>query len=267
MAGEFFIRFNLQNSICQYPTSFAILRPMVHDMSDAELQAFLDKIESVHAQRAEKLKNAYAEEIAVLRGKKVLFLGDSITSDNFGYRRTVTRAAELNALDGSVSGGTSSAVLHSAKMQLQAFKPDIVSVMIGTNDSVSIGREDLFQVSIKEYGRNVKAIVDWSINAGASVALFEIPPVHEERFKKSFAAQYKLQSNGNIARYNCVLKNIANEYGISLLSNAWIADKGDDCDWLFEPDGIHLSLKAQELFAEKWLESVARIISAKESIL
>lgn len=265
MAGEFFVRFNLHNSVCCYPASFDILRPMVGDMSDAELRAFLDKIENVHAQRAAELKKAYEREINVIRGKKVLFLGDSLTSDNFGYRRTVTRAAELNALDGSVSGGTSSALLHSAKMQLQSFKPDIVSIMIGTNDSVCIESDNLPQVGTEEYGRNVKAIVEWSLNIGAHVLLFEIPPVHEERFSKSFTSQYKLQSNGNIATYNSVLKNIADECGIPLLSNAWIAD--GDKNSLFEPDGIHLSLEGQELFARNWITAVAKIINGKDKNL
>lgn len=261
MVGEFFIRFNLHNSVCNYPASFDVLRPLV-DISDAELQAFLDKIEDIHTQRAEMLSQSHAKEIKALHGKKVLFLGDSLTSDNFGYRRTVTKAAELKALDGAVSGGTSSTILHSSKMQLHSFKPDIVSIMIGANDSVSVDREELHQVGIEEYCRNVRAMVDWSLKAGASVLLFEISPVHEERFAKSFTSQYKLQSNDNIKRYNCVLKNIANEYCITLFSHTWIAK--EDVNSVYEPDGIHLSLRGHELFAQNWLTSAAKIINTKE---
>ena len=261
MVGEFFIRFNLHNSVCNYPASFDVLRPLV-DISDSELQAFLDKIEDIHTQRAEMLSQSHAKEITALCGKKVLFLGDSLTSDNFGYRRTVTKAAKLEALDGAVSGGTSSTILHSSKMQLNSFKPDIVSIMIGANDSVSVDREELHQVGIEEYSRNVRAMVEWSLNAGASVLLFEISPVHEERFTKSFTSQYKLQSNDNIKMYNCVLKNIANEYRIPLFSHTWIAK--EDVNSLYEPDGIHLSLRGHELFAKNWLTSAAKIINTKE---
>ena len=261
MVGRFFIRFNLHNSICNYPASFDVLRPLV-DISDAELQACLDEIENTHAERTERLRESHASEINALRGKKVLFLGDSLTSDNLGYRRTVTKAAELNALDGAVSGGTSSTILHSAKIQLRSFKPDMVSIMIGANDSVSVDREELHQVGIAEYERNVRSMVDWSLKTGASVLLFEIPPIHEERVAKSFTSQYKLQSNDNIKKYNCVLKNIANEYKIPLFSDSWI--EKEDTDSLFEPDGIHLSLRGHELFAQNWLTSAAKIKNTKE---
>lgn len=261
MVGEFFIRFNLHNSICNYPASFDVLKPLV-DISDEELEACLDNIERVHAKRAEMLSQSHVKEINALLGKKVLFLGDSLTSDNFGYRRTVTKAAELEALDGSVSGGTSAAILHSSRMQLHSFKPNIVSLMIGANDSVSIDSEGMHQVGIEEYERNVRAMVGWALKANAKVLLLEITPVHEERFARSFTSQYKLQSNDNIKRYNCVLKNIANEYRIPLFSHSWIAK--EDVNSIYEPDGIHLSLRGQELFARNWLTSAAKIINTKE---
>ncbi len=257
MIGRFFIRFNLHNSVCNYPASFEVLRPMV-DISDEELRACLDEIQSTHQSRAERLRASHGREINAIRGKRVLFLGDSLTSDNFGYRRTVTAAAELCALDGAVSGGTSSTILHPSKQQLASFKPDIVSLMIGTNDSVCIDSEDLPQVGIKEYERNVRAIVGWARESGARILLFDIPHIHKERFTRSFTPQHKLQSPENIQKYNTVLKGIAQDFSIPLFSNAWTAE--GDVDKLFEPDGIHLSLSGHELFAEKWLESAAQII-------
>ena len=263
MVGEFFIRFNLHNSVCNYPASFEVLKPLV-DLDDEQLRAYLDKIDKTHAQRAERIEKELADKLNALVGKKVLFIGDSITSDNLGYRRTVTKVAKLNALDGAVSGGTSSTVLHSAKMQLQSFKPDMVSVMIGTNDSVSVDRENLHQVSMEEYERNVRAIAEWSLKSGAKVLLFEIPPIHEQRFAASFASQYKLQSNDTIKRYNRVLKNIANEYKIPLTSNSWIEDQS--VDLMFEPDGIHFSIECHEIFSKKWLLSASKIINEKEQL-
>lgn len=261
MIGKFFIRFNLHNSICSFPTSFRILKPMV-DISDSELEAYLEEIESTHISRAENLKSSHSKEAELLRSRKVLFIGDSITSDNLGYRLTVTVAAELNALDGSVSGGTTATVIHSSKTQISSFKPDLISIMMGSNDSVGVGDEGIRQVSIEEYERNLRAILKWSVESGAAILLFEIPPVHESRFKASFTSQYKCQSNDNIKKYNCILKNIANEYGIPLIPHSWLKDEA--VDQLFESDGIHLSPQGQELFAKNWLTSAAKIINAKE---
>ena len=250
MAGKFFVRFNLHNSICSYPISFDILKPLV-DISEEELKDWLKEIDHIQNNRAMRLKTSYSQQIEKLNGKKVLFLGDSITSDNLGYRETVIRAAGLKGINGSISGGTSSMILHSAKMLIESEKPDIVSLMIGTNDSISTEREDLNMVSIAEYERNVREIVRWAKRCRTNVLLFEIPPIIEATFSESFAHQSKIQTNKNIQKYNKVLKFIAEDNKIELLSNRWLMENRE----FYEPDGIHLSLNGQEMFAKKWLNA------------
>ncbi len=220
-------------------------------MSDGELDSMLAEIKDIQKSRADTLIGDYS----ALFGKRAVFIGDSITSDNLGYRDTVTLAAKLIATDGAVSGGTSSMVLYSAKAHIEKSRPDILSIMIGSNDSVCIDDFSLPQVSLDEYKRNVSAIVKWAKNSGAKVMLFEIPPVIEERFKKSFDSQSKLQSNKNINKYNAVLKEIAQKNCIPLLSNGWLCDK---CD-LYMPDGIHLSVEGQTLFAKRWLDAALQL--------
>ena len=252
MSVNFFARFNLHNSICENPISVSHLRPFL-DMSDGELLSMLDEIKDIQNKRAERIKNQMPTECRALCGKRVVFLGDSITSDNLGYRDTVTLAGELLATDGAVSGATSSMILHSAKTHIEESKPDIVSIMIGSNDSVCIESGTLQQVSLSEYERNVKSIVGWAVNNGAKVLLFEIPPVSETRFKKSFDGKSKFQSNENISVFNEALAKIAKAYGIKLISNGWLTDN----DSMYMPDGIHLSLEGQEEFAKRWLKEAS----------
>ena len=149
-------------------------------------------------------------------------------------------------------------LLHSAKNQIEKRKPDIVSLMIGANDSVGVGKDSINQVSIQEYARNVQEIIGWAKQGGATVLLFEITPIHENRFAACFNKESKFQTNQTINRYNMILKEIANSNGIRLISHDWITEF-DDCDSLFEPDGIHLSIKGQELLAKKWLTAFAEI--------
>lgn len=255
MAVKFFARFNLHNSISSDPISVEMMRPFMN-MSDGEICAMLCEIDKIQNKCAERLKEKYPTPTNRLRGNKVLFLGDSITSDNLGYRNMVTRAAELEEIDGSVSGGTSSVILHTAKMLIEKQKPDLVSLMIGSNDSVSVERKDLNQVSIGEYERNVGEIVRWAKQSGGKVLLFEIPPIIEQQFDKSFSEQSKMQSNKTVSAYNEVLKKIAEENEIELRSNRWLSEQAG----LYEPDGIHLSVIGQELFAEKWLEAAAKTV-------
>ena len=250
MSVKFFARFNLHNSICENPISVAHLRPFL-DMSDKELDDMLTEIENIQKKRAEQLSGDYSS----LYGKSVLFVGDSITSDNLGYRDTVTLAGRLLATDGAVSGGTSSTVLYSTKAHIEKSCPDIVSIMIGSNDSVCIDNLNLPQVSLAEYKRNVNAIVKWAKDSGAGVMLFEIPPVIEPRFKKSFDSQSKLQSNENINKYNSVLKEIADSFDIPLLPNGWLCGMEE----FYMPDGIHLSADGQTQFAKKWLDAALQL--------
>ena len=152
------MRFNLQNSVDHFPAT-AEVGAVLQNADFKKIQGYLDEFETIQNQRVVRICESFDECLAVLRGKKVVFFGDSITSDNLGYRVSVSRAAQLQAVDGSISGGTSATVVQFAKMMLRQVKPDLVSQMIGTNDSVGIDSECFCQVSPDEYERNVRAIL------------------------------------------------------------------------------------------------------------
>jgi lysophospholipase L1-like esterase len=189
----------------------------------------------------------------VLKNKSVLFIGDSITSDNIGYRVSVTRAADLTAYDASISGGISSMMLYDAKAIIEKHRPDIVSVMIGTNDSACVDTAPT--VSIDEYVRNVKSIIGWGKQNGAEILLFAVPPISETRFN----IPLKTQTNDNIGRYNEALQGVANDNDIRLISNEWV-NKSED---MLEPDGVHLSVEGQKIFSEKWIVAAAQIFNER----
>ena len=259
MAVDFFVRFNLHRSPSSLPLSVEALRPHLK-REDEELACMLREIDAAQAERAEALRKKYPEETTALCGKKVLFLGDSITSDNLGYRGTVTGAAKLLGIDGSISGGTSSMLLHGAKLSVEKERPDLVSLMVGSNDSVSIEEMELHQVSPSEYERNVRQMVAWAKRSGARVLLFEIPPVVEARFQRNFSGQAKLQSNETVRSYNERLQGIAREAGVELIGQGWLSE--DEAN--YEKDGIHLSVQGHEAFAERWLLKAYEIIKQRD---
>ena len=259
MSTRFFARFNLQNSLAR--ESFSARADIFAAMlgkSESEIQTYLDEFEGTQWENEKYLKMLFGKELEALRGKRVLFLGDSITSDNLGYRSAVCRAAALDGIDGSVSGGTSAILLGLAHTLIKKEKPDIVSLMIGANDSLSIAGQGFCQVSLAEYSRNVKEIVAWAKEHGAAIMLFEVTPVVEKLFDKNFHFSEKLH-NKTIYEYNAVLKNIAAEQGIELIPNSWLSEN-ENMSELYEPDGLHLSAKGQKIFAEKWISSAAKII-------
>lgn len=248
------MRFNLHNSVGHFPVLADIFERLL-PYEQAELACELKDFEAIQEARVERLKEKYALEIERLQHKKVVFLGDSISSDNLGYRTSVTRAAALEAYDATISGSISSMLLQDTRLLAERQRPDLVSIMIGSNDSVMI--DGLHHVGIAEYERNLRQMVVWARAYGAAVLLFEIPPVIESRFEKHFSSNRKSQSNQNIQSYNQVLQKIAKESHVALVSNEWLSNQSE----LFEPDGIHLSVKGQELFAEKWLTAASELFS------
>ena len=257
MADRFFMRFNLQNSVAHYPSTAEVFAALFSE-DEAETREILADFEAIQAARVGTIKEKLGDELSCLHGKKVLFLGDSITSDNLGYRVTVTRAAGLRAVDGSISGGTSSAILHATMSKLKKEPPDLVSLMVGGNDSTGVEREGLQQVSPEEYERNLRAMLGWIGESGAKLLLFEISPVEENRFARHFGAKGKLQSEGNIGKYNQILRRLAKERGVEVIPHAWIQTETDRENML-EQDGIHFSLLGQETFSEYWLRAAIRL--------
>ena len=256
MPKRFFMRFNLQNGVGHFPAT-AEVGAALQNADPQEIQGYLDEFENIQTARAERIGACFDKASSHLSGKKVVFFGDSITSDNLGYRETVCRVADLIGIDGSVSGGTSGTVLQFARDTLTAVKPDLVSIMLGTNDSVGIDSESFGQVSLDEYERNLRAILRWASEIGAQILLLAIPPIHQERFDRHFNAQSKFQSNANIERYNDRLRKLADEFGVELCEHRYLKAE-PDLYQLIDRDGIHLSPDGHEQLALCWLTHASK---------
>ncbi|MBR2353079.1 MAG: SGNH/GDSL hydrolase family protein [Clostridia bacterium] len=242
MSERFLIRFNLP-----------------HHASEEEARGYLDEFEQIQRERVDRLRDRYSEEIRLLRGKRVLFLGDSLTSDNLGYRTSVSRAAALLATDGSVSGATTATLLPLARRRLDEARYDMISLMLGANDSVTLTKKGRNQVCPDEYIANMEKLLEWARESGTPVLLLAITSVQEERFLRSFSGEGKSQTNQEIAEYNRRLAELANRYGISMQSHWW-----QTRDEMIEKDGIHLSLVGQEKLSEAWLCAASNLIKEKE---
>lgn len=218
-----------------------------------EVKANFATYERIHTERILALPDTM--DLGRLCGKRVVFVGDSITSDNIGYRLTVTRAARLRATDTSLSGGKTNNIKEDAKQAILTEKPDIVSIMIGANDSPIKGEPLKHGVALPQYAENLREIVRTAAEVGAKILLLEITPIHEANFAAHYEGKQKFQTNENIERYNVAVREIAAEFGATLLQNGWLGAAED-----FEKDGIHLSDSAQARLARRWLETAANLI-------
>ena len=158
MSERFYIRFNLHKSGVDRDIPW--VTPDLFQMSEQEVEEYARQCDVMHEERAAALRETLKAETDTLYEKKVLFLGDSITSDRLSYRTIVTKAASLTAQDGSVSSGTTASQLLANRNRLQAFDGDLVSILLGANDSLFFGiTEQIPFVSPGEYERNLTCLI------------------------------------------------------------------------------------------------------------
>lgn len=258
MSERFFIRFNMHKFAGNPQDSVAVFSASLN-VEESKILAHLEEIEALQDARADSLRKKYPEEIKKLQGKKVLFLGDSLTSDRTGYRPAVTKAAGLDAKDGAISGATSAAIFIPARNQIYGGAPEIVSVLLGSNDSVSVEEEQYHMVCPEEFRKNLRRIAFWAKDSGAKLLMMEIPMVAEKQFRESFAASARFNTNRVVAQYNEIVREIAGEFGAKLIPNSWMQQAAEVAE-LVDADGIHLNRAGHDLLAEQWLKAAAELI-------
>ena len=247
---KFFIRFCLQRSQGTFGNDF----PYEHFMDGAEeeIAGFIEECEAWVQKQADELVSQI--DLSKLRSKKVMFLGDSLTADRFSYRAIITKAAYLTSHNGAISGSVSTDMLRCIRDNLLGFKPDIISIMSGTNDSIFID-DGINLVSRDEYRRNLDALVTISKNAGAEVILSTIPPVVDKRIKMAT----KTNNNRNITDYCGIIREVSEKHGIILNDFSKEAEKLS-AEKIIEIDGIHLTPYGQKAFAECWIKTILKYL-------
>ena len=252
MANEFFMRFNIHKSWGDYFGSSPYICRDVLDATDEDIKEFLGSLDNVQEVRAEYFKSKF--DLQKLKGKRVLFFGDSLTSDRLGYRDCVTKSCQFEAKDGSFSGGTSSDILCIAE-EYASTKPDLISIMIGTNDAIFVDKDKKCnRTSLDEYRRNLSEIICICKKYCRNIMIMTIPGVDESKLNVDGAI--KTNTNLNVERYNDVIRDVALDFGVVLNSTKEVLDCNDE---IFENDGLHLCDKGQKILAECWIKKVLEI--------
>lgn len=247
---EFYVRFSVPD------THEVFNDEQSTKISNEEIRQTLKMFDSKQTSAASDLRIKYNEKIKAIEGKRVLFVGDSITFDRLGYRGIVTKAANLESKNAARSGATSTDMYRFIYENIDSFNPEIVSVMIGTNDAFAhCGIEKNRLVSLGEYRRNIKGIIDNCVKSRAKTVVVTIPTIDETVFNQTRDAKFKENDNKNIATYNEVVREEAAVSGAQLV-DLEAALKKNSNEGVFQPDGVHLSFKGQNILADLWLEKV-----------
>ncbi|MFZ7933744.1 SGNH/GDSL hydrolase family protein [Bacillus thuringiensis] len=185
--------------------------------------------------------------------KTLVCFGDSITADETffdGMPRLTPRLQEMfpnwEVVNAGVPGDNTFDALNRIEEDVISYKPDFVTVFLGTNDAVSFS-----QVSLQAYKENLEKIVNQVLSD--KVLLISPAPVDEER-------QHN-RTNRVLSQYADVVEKVARETGSYFLNVfAEMIQERDykrfvENDEKDEKDGLH--------FGPEGYEYVAKLIGEK----
>ncbi|EJR97073.1 SGNH/GDSL hydrolase family protein [Bacillus cereus] len=177
--------------------------------------------------------------------KKLVCFGDSITADETfydGMPRLTPRLQEMFpnwiVVNAGVPGDNTFDALNRIEEDVISYKPDFVTVFLGTNDAVSFS-----QVSLQAYKENLEKIVN-QVSSG-KVLLISPAPVDEER-------QHN-RTNEVLCQYADVVEKVAKETGSYFLN--LYAEMIQELNYKRfvendEKDGLHFGPEGYEYLAK-----------------
>ncbi|MEI6143424.1 MAG: SGNH/GDSL hydrolase family protein [Mariniphaga sp.] len=208
----------------------------------------------------------------LIKGKVILFQGDSITDGNrgrntdpnhiMGHGYAFSIASRLGArypkkkltfYNRGVSGNKVNDLATRWQKDTLDLKPDVLSILVGVNDSASVvfKREPI--ISVEEYEKAYRALLDLT-----KVQYPEIQLVLCEPFILKVG---KVRDNweayqNDISQRQTIVKKLAEQYNAVFVGLQKVFDKA--CKkapadyWIW--DGVHPTVAGHELITRKWLK-------------
>lgn len=240
----------------------------VYDVDSEWMKLIVSEFAQSNALYAQRLKEECDLSAFGLRPLKIIFLGDSNTSNRQSYLNILKAATEdypqLQMVDKSVSGFKSGDLLTAIHPGVIGEHADIAHIMIGTNDFRRIvGSEKLYHTSPSEFEKNLDYVVSAFIKDGSRVILTTIPPFSKERSDKHFARSNGVFEEEDRQLYNAIIEKIAHKYGTYL----------NEMDELFArhtpeeltvPDGVHLGELGHSTLALGVTRSILNLLNTEK---
>lgn len=169
---------------------------------------------------------AQAVRLAVNKGDKIVFMGDSITeggsADPNGYVNLVVRALNQQGLEvthfgAGVSGQKSNDMLARVDADVISQKPQWLLLSCGVNDvwhfKLRLGRQKFVGVPLEDYKKNITSIIEKAQAANIKVMILTATMIGEDSER---------ELNKDLAPYNEFLREIAKQ------KNCLLADLNED---------------------------------------
>lgn len=176
----------------------------------------------------------------------ILFVGDSIT-EFFPVHELIH--ADCPIYNRGVRGLTSLQLLNHLHQQIIDLKPRAIFLLIGINDLKSRKPEEIFE-TLTTIVKQIKSELPHS-----QIYLLSVVPMNES---SQFSRILTLRNNQSILKLNALLKNIDKVEWVDL--HEQFCDESGQLALDYTVDGIHLSVKAYRVLAEKFQNLIDTII-------
>lgn len=208
---------------------------------------------------------------------KYVALGDSITAYRFHVKTYFERIAErigavaaVQCINNGVGGWNSQHLLEHLEEKCLQYDPDIVSIMIGTNDHAIYKGQSEPAISIENYEKNLREIVRelyHNLPKRSSVILMTPPFVATQTSPAGTKT-----SQDRLVRYCRIVHEMCQEFSTSLVDcNAIIGqavhynESTFTCDYTDRLDGVHLNSKAHQIVSPYIELEIRRAIESGRS--
>ena len=181
-------------------------------------------------------------------------MGDSITSDWKSYMN-VMRAAfapdeSIQILDAAISGFKTIDLMTNFVPQIPDFKPDIIHIMIGTNDMKrTTDTQGAILIPPEEYRRELKYLLARLKADGVRIVISTLPPFDAPKIFARFNEVNVRYEQADRDAYNAVIREEAGAFGC-VLNDMEAAYARFTTDEITEDDGLHLNLPGQRILAQ-----------------
>ncbi|PHS03317.1 MAG: G-D-S-L family lipolytic protein [Blastopirellula sp.] len=199
-----------------------------------------------------------ADKVAITKGQKIAFLGDSITAAgarNGGYCDLVMktlngRGLELTSQYAGIGGHKSNQMLARLEKDVLDHKPNWMTLSCGVND-VWHGERG---VALKPYKKNITEIVDQAQAAGIKVVLLTSTMIKEDQANdlNQKLAPYNQFIRKLAKKKKCLLADVNAEMQAALKEFPADAEKGKQ----LTSDGVHMNALGNQMMAKGVLKAL-----------
>lgn len=235
---------------------------VVYGVDIEELLAEVNSNEESNAREAALILKEHPTAPYELSGKRICFLGDSISSDRRGFCEILRTAfkdhRDIHIVNYSISAYKVIDIITNFVPSVTDFAPDIAHLLIGSNDMKRTSDEFGMQLfSPNEFQKDLRYLISTLTGRGTTLIVSTIPPFDAEKVRRQYWDVNTRYVESDREAFNAIVREEAARPGCMLNEmDAVYAQYGTD--EITNEDGLHLNLLGQRLMAINVLDKLIK---------